>query len=313
MADADYVREYFSDYASQWLGSAYSVEEFPQKYPTGLNRVRLALQSIAERLGGTDGDLLDLGCGGGELCVEAAKLGMRASGVDIAQGMIEQAQELRAGLGEELQGKLDFSQGDVLDTGLPGENYDAVVALGLIEYLDEDQRLFDEAARLLRPGGVFILSGRNRLFNMGSLNAFTLDEVESGSAASLLGAIIELPEEALGPEMMASFLERLKAALPRLEKALELDREQGGAKRYKPKFTGQRRQHSPANLWKAAQAAGMEEPVYYGVHPHPFPPKVKLATPRFFAELARVYECFEAQPVSLLWSSAFIASFRKAA
>ena len=45
-----------------------------------------------------------------------------------------------------------------------------MTAMGLIEYLPDDDGLFAEAARLLRPGGRFAVSCRNRLYNLQSAN-----------------------------------------------------------------------------------------------------------------------------------------------
>ena len=312
MANSEYVRDYFSDHASDWLAAAYALEELPAKYPVGLSRVRLTLKIINEHLGRSKGHLLDLGCGGGELCIAAANFGFQVTGIDIAKGMIEKAQRSRRSLPEELQARIELLQGDVLATGLDSQAYEMVSSLGLIEYLPEDWQLFAEAFRLLKPGGVFVLSCRNRLFNSTSMNDYTQKEIERGSMSALVDESNRRTSEALPTDALQIFLAELKNAFPKLEKALELDLSgKQDPKPPKPKFTEERRQHTPDELWKSAQKAGFETPQFYGVHPHPFVPRLKFSAPRFFTQLARVYESFEAFPISLTWSSAFIASFRK--
>jgi len=58
----------------------------PAGYPLGSNRVRLALTAAVDRLGAARGRLVDVGCGGGDLCFRAAELGFDTLGVDIAEG-----------------------------------------------------------------------------------------------------------------------------------------------------------------------------------------------------------------------------------
>lgn len=311
MADSKYVRDYFSNYAAEWLANAYNLEEFPSRYPTGLNRVRIALELIADHLGGTEGRLVDLGCGGGDLCVEAARLGIRATGVDIAPGMIEQAQAARKELGPEQAGKLEFFVGDALSTRLKASGFDSVVALGVIEYLPEDSALLAEALRLLKPGGIFIVSCRNRLFNLSSANEYTDREIERGKATQLLQEAMQITRGSLSIEELSKFADQLKAAVPRLEKALELDILHTRKVGVKPPFSEDRRQHTPDDLWRSAEQTGFAFPRFVGVNPHPLPLGFKYASPRFFAQLARVYETFESLPVSLLWSSAFIGVFSR--
>src|SRR5262249_195206 len=42
-------------------------------------------------------------------------------------------------------------------------SYDAVVAMGLVEFLDDEREILKEARRILRPGGRFLVSICNRL------------------------------------------------------------------------------------------------------------------------------------------------------
>ena len=310
MTDADYTRRYFSEGAGRWLATAYGDEEHPVGYPVGARRVRLALGAAIERLGATRGRLLDLGCGGGDLCVEAAGLGFEVTGIDLAEGMIAQAEGRRRSLAPAVGQRLSFRVGDALRAELPAAGFDAVTALGLVEYLDDDASLFRAAARWLRPGGVVVVSCRNRLFNLASLNDYTRREIEGAAAAGLLAELASLspgPELAVGLE---DFVARLREALPALEAALAADRA-AGAEPGGGSFAGHRRQHTPRELATAAGEAGLRDARFLGVHPHPFPPALEAAAPRFYNRLAGVFEALEASPVSLAWSSAFLGVFTR--
>ena len=170
MSDPAYTRRYFSDSARRWLATAYVDGTHPAGYPLGSSRVRLALTAAVDRLGAACGRLVDVGCGGGDLCFRAAELGFDTLGVDIAEGMIAEARRRAEELAAAVRARVEFRVADVLALDDDGEGpLDAVTALGLVEYLDDDAKFFAWAARRLRPGGVFVVSCRNRLFNMASL------------------------------------------------------------------------------------------------------------------------------------------------
>jgi SAM-dependent methyltransferase len=311
VTDAEYTRRYFSDGAGRWLATAYGGDEHPVSYPVGARRVRRALEVIVERLGAPGGRLLDLGCGGGDLCVEAAALGFEASGIDVAEGMIAEADARRRALPPAIGQRLAFRVGDVLTAELAEASVDAVTALGLLEYLDDDAAFFRSAARWLRPGGVLVVSCRNRLFNLASLNDYTRREIQSGEAVGLLD---ELSAQRPGPELagaLTEFMGRLREALPALEEALAADRAAPPDAAAAATFAGRRRQHTPRELAAVAAAAGLRDAAVVPVHPHPFPPALEHAAPRFYNRLAGVFEALEASPASLAWSSSFLGVFSR--
>jgi len=94
--------------------------------------------------------LLDLCTGPGYTAACAAVIGADASGMDFAEGMIEEARATYPGL--------DFAVGDAQDTGLEGESFDAVTCNFGVFHLSEPEAMFAEAARVLRRGGHFAFS-----------------------------------------------------------------------------------------------------------------------------------------------------------
>jgi len=309
-----YVREYFSEHARQWLRRAYDDGRHPRAYPVGVQRLRLTMEAVVERLGSRRGHLVDLGCGGGELCAHAAGLGFEVTGVDIAGGMIEEAEGRRRTLSEAVLRRLQLREGDALASGLPAGDADAVTAIGLVEYLDTDDGFFREAARLLRPGGVLVVSCRNRLFNLASLNDYTQREIEGGAARALLAELRGFASDAGGHDRLKEFVARLREGVDELGEALAED---GGeacrpaAPAGVPAFARPRRQHSPGELAMAAASHGFSSPAFMSVHPHPLPPTFEAIAPRFYNRLAAAMEAFERTPVSLVWSSAFLGVFSR--
>lgn len=106
-------------------------------------------------------DLLDLCCGPGRHSVRLAKRGHRVTGVDISAYNLEQA----AGRAAEFGVEVAWREADMRETGLADASQDAAInmftAFGFFD--DEgNQRVLEEVARVLRPGGRFLIDLVNR-------------------------------------------------------------------------------------------------------------------------------------------------------
>lgn len=107
------------------------------------------------------GDILDLCCGFGRHSVRLAQRGHRVTGVDLSAYNLTLAAKCAAELGVEV----DWREADMRDTGLPGASRDAVINIfSAFGYFDDEgnQRVLDEVARVLRPGGHFLIDLINR-------------------------------------------------------------------------------------------------------------------------------------------------------
>jgi SAM-dependent methyltransferase len=296
----DYVQEYFDRNAHAWVEAAYAGDV---RFPVGAERVRLAIEGVAPAM--QEGSrLVDLGCGGGQLCVHVANLGWRAVGVDSAPGMIDEARAEAEGL------DVEWIVASYDESGLPDGEFDAVTAMGLVEYLPDDDGLFAEAARLLRPGGRFAVSCRNRLYNLQSANEYTADEAET---ARLLD---ELREE-LGrtrPEDLHALGESLAAATDELEAAVAEDRDVPPRELHDHRraFQRGRRQHTPRDLLLAAERNTFAPAEVLALHPHPLPPALEPLAPRTYNRLAQAWQrSLERSPAGLAFSTAFVAVFER--
>ncbi len=86
--------------------------------------------------------IIDLACGTGDLCRDLVAGGMRAIGVDLSLGMLNNART-----------PSPLVQGDALAMPLPDGAIDGVVSgFGLRNFVAL-QPVFDELARITRPGG----------------------------------------------------------------------------------------------------------------------------------------------------------------
>ena len=116
-------------------------------------RARMALQSTHEY--GDPGPVervLDLGCAEGRTLLELwSRLGAREMvGIEASRDLIANAPPLPEGV--------RIEAGDVarLPAGVESDSFDLVTALAILEHLPEPSMAVGEAARVLRPGGLFI-------------------------------------------------------------------------------------------------------------------------------------------------------------
>ena len=304
---SSYVRDYFDRHAHAWLEEAYAEGDTPAAFPLGKERLRLALGAVAE----TGGRLVDLGCGGGHLCAVAAGLGLTVTGVDVAPGMIEEAEALRATLAPEEAERITLVVSALESVEAPDGSFDAATAMGLIEYLPDDGALFEPARRLLRPGGLLAVSCRNRLYNLGSANDYTAGEIEAGDALGLLGEMRSRLGDVRGEDLRALGRE-LAARAPLLEQAASLDESEPPPDYlgHVTAFRAERRQHTPAAIEASAREAGFETVSILALHPHPLPPGLEKLAPRVYNQLALAWQRTLAESAAgLFTASAFVGVF----
>jgi SAM-dependent methyltransferase len=109
---------------------------------------RQAIGPLLDSIGPVDSrDVLDICCGTGDLASAGIARGSHITGVDFAYTMIRIA---RAKVPDAV-----FLCGDAEHLPFPSERFDAAVCSFGIWHLAEPDRAIAEAARVLKPGGVF--------------------------------------------------------------------------------------------------------------------------------------------------------------
>lgn len=103
------------------------------------------------------GQAADLGCGPGLLVVELAQRspGLHVTGIDLAEDLLVQGEEYarRAGLSDQVS----FRKGDVKQIPFPDASLDLVVSTLSLHHWSDPVAVLDEVARVLRPGGSFLI------------------------------------------------------------------------------------------------------------------------------------------------------------
>ncbi|WP_406700182.1 class I SAM-dependent methyltransferase [Singulisphaera sp. Ch08] len=240
---------------------------------------------------------LDVGSGTGDLVCAIARLGISATGIDFADEMI------RLGRQQAEQNRLvqaDFHCGSIFDFDLTTKRYDLISANGFIEYITPAQleQFLDLAQRALKPGGSLVLGSRNRLFNMVSINAFTLEELTAGAADLLLREAVALAGGASLDELAESDTVRLQ------------DTETTHP--YTGVGVSTRFQYTPVQLMKLVIASGLCVEQIYPVHIHGVPPAFKQQQPEVHVAIANRLQEFALDGISLVpYASTFMLHARK--
>jgi 2-polyprenyl-6-hydroxyphenyl methylase/3-demethylubiquinone-9 3-methyltransferase len=101
---------------------------------------------------------LDIGCGGGLLAEEFARLGCDVSGIDPS------GESLAAAVrhAEEQGLRIDYRQGTGEAIPFPGATFDVAYSCDVLEHVADLPRVIAEIARILKPGGIFLYDTINR-------------------------------------------------------------------------------------------------------------------------------------------------------
>lgn len=97
--------------------------------------------------------LLDVGCGAGQLTIPAARLGIDVTGLDLAQNLVDQANEKAQAEGL----SIDVRQGDAEDLPFEDASFDVVMSLIGSMFAPRPELVASEMIRVCQPGGKVIM------------------------------------------------------------------------------------------------------------------------------------------------------------
>jgi SAM-dependent methyltransferase len=153
--------EWSDAFQALWNADTGSGDLPPAPSPFGPDAPGRPQPEILASVAGTE--YVELGCGGGQASIGTAELGAETVvGVDLSGDQLEHARQLRDFYGVDAQ----FLKGDVTNLPLPDDSFDVAsseAVYQMVEHLDE---AFREAHRILREGGVFVLSVPHPMYEL---------------------------------------------------------------------------------------------------------------------------------------------------
>ena len=144
---ADEFGQEAKSYSDKYLGQSPGAHSFRIRQ----RRVR----EILDKLPG--GRMLDVGCGPGIMAGYALSRGFEFYGVDISPEMIDMCR-VRFNYAKDAR----FFVGKVEELKFHDSFFDVVICMGVMEYVDDDNAALKEIARVLRRGGIAVITLPNR-------------------------------------------------------------------------------------------------------------------------------------------------------
>ena len=148
------LNERFDRESQIWRERYEAVEDSPWRYNDKLYRRHYTLELLGE---GKGRQVLDLGCGAGSYVKSLNRLGYQVVAMDAAEEMVQLAAEETA----KLDGNGLALRGDALNLPFADNTFDALLAVGLLEYLPDDEEFLTKIGRVLKPGGRAVVTLRN--------------------------------------------------------------------------------------------------------------------------------------------------------
>jgi ubiquinone/menaquinone biosynthesis C-methylase UbiE len=103
--------------------------------------------------------LLEIGCGRGDFALWLAKQSPESdiTAIDFSSAAIEIARERAAKAG----GRVHFEVGNAQSLRFDSVSFDVIVSCECLEHVPRPERMIEEMHRLLKPGGLFVLTTEN--------------------------------------------------------------------------------------------------------------------------------------------------------
>lgn len=158
-AHIDLVETYFDDNAGDWSDLYRQAQRVNDIVLA--DRKNTALDHLVRNVP-AGGRILDAGCGAGLLSADLLERGFTVHGVDVSQKMLDHAARTFAERGFPSE-RYELSCTDLLEARLPEASFDGIAALGFLQYQVDEPTALRELKRLLKPGGVLVVTGPNSM------------------------------------------------------------------------------------------------------------------------------------------------------
>ncbi|GGF72905.1 hypothetical protein GCM10007301_35910 [Azorhizobium oxalatiphilum] len=142
--------------------------------------------------------VLDLGSGEGYGSAILGEAAVRVTGLDVDPETVAAANALYG-----VEGRVSYQVGSAHDLPFPDASFDVIVSFEMIEHVDRQERVIAEVRRVLKPGGLFVVSTPSReVYNrFKAPNEFHVKELDLREFTELLE--VQFPHVSMMGERMA--------------------------------------------------------------------------------------------------------------
>jgi 2-polyprenyl-3-methyl-5-hydroxy-6-metoxy-1,4-benzoquinol methylase len=146
------VAEFFDGQADSWHDLYILDASFQRRFQVLSSVLQHELSHIRE------GTALDAGCGSGVFSAYLARRGWRVKAVDASEKMLVSA----GGRLRSVSDRVSLHWGRIDDLPFPDQSFELILCFSAVEYVRDDEAVFSELARVLRPSGLLFLTVPNR-------------------------------------------------------------------------------------------------------------------------------------------------------
>jgi 2-polyprenyl-6-hydroxyphenyl methylase/3-demethylubiquinone-9 3-methyltransferase len=145
---------FYDELAERW----YAAQDDPVALLRAESRLRnpWVLSKIREVLGAQPRSVLDIACGGGFLSNALAAAGHSVTGIDLSEESLDVARR------HDATGSVRYMGMDAHQLGFADASFDVVCSMDFLEHTEQPAAVVEQAARVLRPGGVLFFHTFNR-------------------------------------------------------------------------------------------------------------------------------------------------------
>ncbi len=151
-----FVDTFFHDHSSYWrvVYHADTLRAFIYR-----ERRSVVLSMVDKLRLPESSHVLEVGCGAGSTSVALARRGYKVTAVDTVDDMIHLTRQAvdRAGLGT----SVETTSADICQLSFPEQQFDLVLAVGVIPWLEQPGNAISELYRVVKRGGYVILTAAN--------------------------------------------------------------------------------------------------------------------------------------------------------
>ncbi len=154
------IKEFFSETAGSYKEKYLEKKLGFQRFTFLARRENLVsmLAREAQKQGQKFNRALDIGCGTGDYLTELLHFSEKVVGADYAEGMLSECREKIKGNEENIA----LCQEDIESMSFSDNYFDFVICAGVLEYLYDDTKAFEEIYRVLKPGSSAYITFPNR-------------------------------------------------------------------------------------------------------------------------------------------------------